>query len=70
MGFPGSSDGQESAFYAGDLGSIPGSERSLGQEEPQEKGMETHFSILAWRIPWIEEAGELEYIVSQRVGHD
>ena len=69
MGFPGR-NGQKSAFYAGDLGSVPGSERSLGQEEPQEKGMETHFSILAWRIPWIEEAGGLEYIVSQRVGHD
>ena len=70
MGFPGSSDGQESAFSAGDLGSIPGSERSLGQEERQEKGMETHSSILAWRIPRIEEAGGLQYIASQRVGCD
>ena len=39
--------------------------RSLGQEVPLEKEMVTHSSILAWRIPWIEEAGELEYIASQ-----
>ena len=53
-----------------DTCSIPGSERSLGQEEPQEKGMETHSSILAWRIPRIEETGGLEYIASRRVGCD
>ena len=33
--------------------------RSLGQEDPLEKGMATHSSILAWRIPWIEEPGGL-----------
>ena len=33
--------------------------RSLGQKDPLEKGMATHFSILAWRIPWIEEPGGL-----------
>ena len=33
--------------------------RSLGQEDPLEKGMATHFSILAWRIPWTEEPGKL-----------
>ena len=33
--------------------------RSLGQEDPLEKGMATHFSILAWRIPWTEEPGGL-----------
>ena len=38
---------------------------SLGQEYPLEKGMATHFSILAWRIPWTEEPGRL-----QRVRHD
>ena len=39
--------------------------RSLGQEDPLEKDMGTQSSILAWRIPWIEELGG-----SQRVGHD
>ena len=33
--------------------------RSLGQEDPQEKEMATHSSILAWRIPWVEEPGRL-----------
>ena len=33
--------------------------RSLGQEDPLEEGMATHFSILAWRIPWMEEPGGL-----------
>ena len=37
--------------------------RSLGWEDPLEKGMTTHFSILAWRIPWTEEPGGLESIV-------
>ena len=44
--------------------------RSLGQEDPLEEGMATHSSILAWRIPWTEEPGELQPIASQRVGHD
>ena len=43
---------------------------SLGQEEPLEKGMATHSSILAWRIPWTEEPGGLQSMESQRVGHD
>ena len=34
--------------------------QSLGQEDPLEKGMATHSSILAWRIPWSEEPGELQ----------
>ena len=38
--------------------------RSLGWEDPLEKGVTTHFSILAWRIPWTEEPGGLESIVS------
>ena len=44
--------------------------RSLGREGPLEKGMATHSSILAWRIPWTEELGRLQSIVSPRVGHD
>ena len=44
--------------------------RSLGWEDPLEKEMATHFSILAWRIPWTEEPGGLQSTGSQRVGHD
>ena len=44
--------------------------RSLGQEDPPEKGMATHSSILAWKIPWTEEPGRLQFIGSQRVGHN
>ena len=43
---------------------------SLGREDPLEKGMATHSSVLAWRIPWTEESGGLEFMGSQRVGHD
>ena len=50
---------KKSTYNAGDLGSIPG----LGS--PLEKGKATHFSILAWRIPWT-----IQSIGSQRVGHD
>ena len=42
---------------------------SLGWEDPLEKGMDTHSSILAWRIPWTGEAGGLQFMGSQRVGH-
>ena len=42
----------------------------LGWEDPLEKGMATHSSILAWRIPWTEESGGLQSMGSQRVGHD
>ena len=42
---------------------------SLGQEDPLEKGMATHSSILAWRIPWTEEPGRLQSMGSQTVGH-
>ena len=62
--FPGGSDGKESACNAGDLVSTPGLGRSL------EKEMATHFSILAWRIPWMEEPGGLQSTGSQRVGHN
>ena len=44
--------------------------RSLGQEDPLEKEMATHSSILAWRIPWTEEADWLQSMVLQRVRHD
>ena len=53
MGFPDDSDGKESALNAGNLGLIRGREDSL------EKGIATHSSILAWRIPWTEEPGGL-----------
>ena len=44
--------------------------QSLGQEDPLEKAMATHSSILAWRIPWTEEPGRLQSTGSQRVRHD
>ena len=50
MGFPRGSDGKESACKARDPGSIP------SQEDALEKGMASHSSILAWGIPWTEEA--------------
>ena len=40
---------------------------SLGQEDPLEEGMVTHYSILAWRIPWTEEPGGLQSIVSNEL---
>ena len=53
-GFLCGSAGKESTCNAGDLG------LSLGQEDALEKEMATHSSVLAWRIPWIEEAGHLQ----------
>ena len=44
--------------------------QSLGQEDPLEKGVATHSSILAWEIPWTEEPGRLQSMRSQRVGQD
>ena len=64
MGFPGGSDSRDSTYSAGDLGSIPGREDAL------EKGMATHPSILAWRIPWTEGMDGLQSMASQRVRHD
>ena len=64
LGLLGGSDGIESSCNAGDPGSIPGS------EDPLEKEMATHSSILAWRIPWTEETGGVQSIGSQRTGHD
>ena len=51
---------QETSFNAGDLGLI------LGQEDPLEKEMAPHSSILAWRIPWTEEPGGLQSIWLQK----
>ena len=64
LGFPGSSAGKESICNAGDPSLI------LGWEDPLEEGMATHSSILAWRIPWTEEPGGLQFTGLQRVGHD
>ena len=58
-GFPGDSDGEESACNAGDLSSIPELGRAPGE------GKSTHSSILAWRIPWTVYS-----IGLQRVGHN
>ena len=49
---------------AGDMNLIP------GWEDPLEKGMTAYSSILAWRIPWTEEPDGLQFMGSQRVGHD
>ena len=59
MGFPGGLDGKQFACNAGDPSLIPGSGRS------PEKGMATHSSFLAWRIPWIEEPSKLQSMGSQ-----
>ena len=63
-GFICGSDGKESACNVVDPGSILGLERSL------EKGMATHSSILAWRIPWTEEPDGLQYMGLQRIRYD
>ena len=44
--------------------------RFLGQEDPLEKEMATHFSTLAWKMPWMEDPGSLQSMGWQRVGHD
>ena len=44
--------------------------QSLGREDPLEKELATHSSILAWKIPWMEEPGRLQSIALQRVGCD
>ena len=64
MGFSGGSDGKASVCSARDLGLIPGG------EDPLEKEMTIYSSIIAWRIPWMEEPGGLQSKGSQRVGHD
>ena len=64
MGFPGSSEGKESACSVGDLGAIPGLGRSPAG------GVATHYSILAWRIPRTEEPDGLQSMGSQRIGRE
>ena len=61
MGFPAGSDGKESACNVGDLG------LTLGREDPLEKELATHSSILAWRISWAEESSG-QSMGSQRFG--
>ena len=63
-GFSGGSDSKESAYGVIDQG------RSLGQDDPMEKVIETHSSILSGKIPWVEEFGRLQSMGSQRVRHD
>ena len=63
LSFPGSSDG---SLLAMQETWVP----ALGGKDPLVKGMETHSSILAWRIPWTEEHGGLQSIKLQRVGHN
>ena len=58
--FPGGSDGKESACNVEDP----------GLEDPLEEGMATHSSSLALKIPWTKEPGRLQFLGSQRVGHD
>ena len=64
VGFPGGSDGKESGCGVGDQ------VQSLGWEDPLEKEMATHSSILAWKIPWVEEPSRLQSMGLQRVGQD
>ena len=59
--FSGGSDSKESACNAGDPSWIP------QLEDPLEKGVATHSSVLAWEIPWTEELGGLQFMGSQRV---
>ena len=61
MGVPGWLRGKESAYQAGDMGSIPMSGRSPGE------GNATHSSILAWEIPWTEEPGGLQSMQSKEL---
>ena len=61
---PGGLDGTASAYKAGTR------IRSLGWEDPLQKEMATHCSILAWKIPWTEEPDRLQSMGSQRVGHN
>ena len=66
MGFPGALVVKNPPANAGDIrdaGSIH------GQKDPLEKGMATHSSFLAWRIPWTEEPGRLQSMGLQRVKH-
>ena len=67
MGFPNGASCKEPAYNAGD---IRDTGSAHGWEDPLEKVMATHSSVLAWRIPWAEEPGRLQSKGSQRVRHD
>ena len=64
LGFPGGSVVKNTPANAGDTSSIP------GWENPLDRGMATPSSIPAWKIPWTEEPGGLQFMGSQRIGHD
>ena len=64
LDFPGSTSGKEPTHQCTNVSSIP------GWEDPLEKEMATDSGILAWRIPWTPELGELWSIRSQRIRHD
>ena len=73
VGLPGPSHskesaGKESACNAEDLQEM--CVQPLGWEDPLEKVMAIHSSILTWRVPWTEEPGGLQFMGSQRVGHN
>ena len=63
VGFPGSSAGKDSVMQEALV-------QFLGWEDPLEKSVATHSSILAWRILWTEESGGLQFTGSRRAGHD
>ena len=64
MGLPKWLSRKESTYKAGDMSSTP------GREDPLEKEMPTHYTILAWKIPWIEEPGKLQSMGLQRVRYN
>ena len=66
-GLPWRLNGKEFTCNAGDQETQV---QSLGQEDPLEEGLATHFNILAWRTPWTEEPSGLQSMDSQRIGHD
>ena len=67
MGFPGGSVVENLPANSGDIGDVV---LSLDKEDPLEEEMTTHSSILAWRIPWIEEPSRTQSVGSQRIGHN
>ena len=66
--------GKDSTLVAQKIQNLPARQetqvRSMGQEDPLEKGMATHSSILTWRIPWTKEPGRVQSMALQRVGYD
>ena len=67
QGFPGGASGKEPSYQCRRYEMRI---HSLGREDLLDKGMANHSCILVWRIPWKEEPGGLQFMVSQRVGHD